>query len=157
MMRLAVLTALCVAVATDASARLVEPGTYLCSVEQLAFVSSTHLEDADPPIARGGPHHYRFRINISNERESDRLVVEEAPYDGPERSLVQWEDDNSTLHAPYVGDGYRFDAVGEVPGFLRFARDRRWGDDIQFYHSSFQYAGGEDIHLNARWGRCQRE
>jgi hypothetical protein len=157
MMRVAAFAAAAMGFATNASAQLVEPGSYLCSVEQLAAISSTHLEDADPPRASGGPEVYRFRMRVSAEPGSDRLIVEEAPYDGPGRSAMQWEDENSTLHAPYVGDEYVFNAIGDVPGFLRFTRDRRWGDDLQFYHSSFQFAGGEDIHLNARWGRCVRE
>lgn len=156
-MRAAILVAATFAFAGEASAQRVEAGSYLCSVEQLASISSTHLEDADPPVARADASSHRFRITVKPETNGRRLIVEEAPYDGPDRSSMQWEDDNSLLHAPYVGDGYRFDALGEVPGFLRFTRDPRWGDDLQFYHAGFQYAGGEDIHLNARWGRCQRE
>lgn len=156
-MRFAAITVAFSLFVAEASAQLVGSGSYICSVEQLASISSTHLEDADPPVASVDTDRYRFRITISTERDTDRLIVEEAPYTGPDRSLVQWEDDNSTLHAPYAGDGYRFDAIGDMPGFLRFTRDPRWGDDLQFYQSSFQYAGGEDIHLNVRWGRCQPE
>jgi hypothetical protein len=91
---------------------------------------------------------------VTSETES-RLRIVEAPYDGPQRSMAQWEDDNSTLHAAYVGDGRAFKAE-EGTGFLNFGRDR-WGEGLQFFHSGFQYAGGEDESVAVRWGRCARE
>jgi hypothetical protein len=156
-MRRLLIAVAAVAFATEATAESVQPGFYICSVEQLASINSAHLEDADPPRAGAGAGRYRFRISVRAERDGEGLIVEEAPYNGPDRSLSVWEDDNSTLHAPYVGSDYRFDALGETPGFLRFTRDLRWGDDLQFYHAGFEFAGGEDMHLSVRWGRCTPE
>ncbi len=136
-----------------ASAQAVRVGSYLCSVEQLAGVGSVHLEGAGPPDAFTSVEVYRFRIVVTQQR--DQFRIEEAPYDGPDRSMAQWEDDNSTLHGAYVGDGRAFKEV-EGSGFLNFGRDR-WGRDLQFYHAGFQYAGGEDESLAVRWGRCAPE
>lgn len=132
----------------------VAPGYYLCTVEAKASIGSTHLENAPPPDARvEETPRYRFRLLVS--AEGDRLRVTEAPYDGPERSLWQWEDDNSTLHAAYIGNGAAFVAEG-APGILNFGRDR-WGDALQFYHAGFEYGGGEDEQMSIRWGRCAPE
>lgn len=136
-----------------ASAQAISPGSYICTVEQLASISSTHLEGAGPPEAHASAQHYRFRIRVS--AISGALRVVEAPYDGPDASQFQWEDDNSTLHSAYEGDGRSFRAV-DGPGFLNFNRDR-WGEALQFYHAGYEYAGGEDEHLSVRWGRYRTE
>jgi hypothetical protein len=137
-----------------ASAQALREGSYLCAVEQRAGIGSTHLEGAGPPEAFAQAVHYRFRLTATRAPDG-RLRVVEAPYDGPEHSRYQWEDDNSTLHSVYVGDGRDFTAV-DAPGILNFARDRR-GDALQFYHAGYEYAGGEDKSLSVRWGRCAPE
>ena len=140
------------ALAGPAAAQSVQAGAYLCSVEQYAGVGSTHLEGAGPPEAFASSEVYRFRISATQESDG-RLRIVETPYNGPQRSAMQWEDDNSTLHAAYIGDGRAFEAE-EGPGFMSFGRD---GGGLQFYHSGFQYAGGDDESVAVRWGRCTRE
>ena len=135
-----------------ASAQSVRPGAYLCSVEQLAGVGSVHLEGASTPDAFTSDERYRFRLIVT--QEDGRLRIEEAPYDGPDGSPSQWEDDNSTLHSIYVGDGRAFRAE-EGSGFLNFGAAR--SGVLQFYQSGFQYAGGEDESVAVRWGRCVPE
>jgi hypothetical protein len=156
-MRVLVLAALLTTLAPgDALAqRSVTTGSYLCTVEQIAGIGTSHLEGAPPPSAFAGAERYRFRLTVTAEPTPGRFRVVEAPYDGPDASRAQWEDDNSTLHAPYVGDGRAFTAEG-APGILSFGRDG-WGEALQFYHAGYQYAGGEDESLSVRWGRCARE
>jgi hypothetical protein len=96
---------------------------------------------------------FAFTVNAVPNTRQWRIV--ETTYNGPDRSNYQWEDDNSTLHSAYVGDGRAFVAEGG-PGFMNFARDR-WSDALQFYHAGYEYAGGEDEHLSVRWGRCRVE
>lgn len=134
-----------------ATAQRVGVGAYLCSVHQMTAIGSTHLEGAGPPVVFSDSELYHFRILVTADPDG-RLRVVETPYDGPSRSMYQWEDANSTLHSPYVGDGREFRAE-DAPGFLTFG-PHRWGDDLQFYHSGFQYGGGEDESLAVRWGRC---
>jgi hypothetical protein len=142
------------ALANTAAAQSVQAGRYLCSVEQLAGIGSTHLEGAGPPDAFTSAELYRFRILVTPEADG-RLRVVEAPNNGPQQSTRQWEDDNSTLHTAYFGDGRAFRAE-EGTGFLNFGH-HRWGEGLQFFHSGFQYAGGEDESVAVRWGRCARE
>lgn len=137
----------------SASAQAVSSGTYICTVEQRASISTTHLEGAGPPEANIHTAQYRFRMQVTQNSGSFRIV--EVPYDGPDQSRMQWEDDNSTFHGAYVGDGRAFHSE-DGPGFLNFNRDR-WGPALQFYHSGYEYAGGEDQHLSVRWGRCAEE
>jgi hypothetical protein len=136
-----------------ASAQAVSAGTYICTVEQRASISATHLEGAGPPEASISDVRYRFRMQVTENSGSFRVA--EVLYDGPDQSRFQWEDDNSTLHSVYVGDGRAFHSE-DGPGFLNFNRDR-WGPALQFYHSGYEYAGGEDQHLSVRWGRCTAE
>lgn len=152
----AILTGLCALVfsAPPAFAESVQAGLYLCTVEQTAQIGSSHVEGAGPPTVSVNATPYQFRLRASTEADG-RLRIVEAPFDGESRSRFQWEDENSTLHAPYVGDGFLFGASG-APGFLRFSGDR-WGNALQFYHSGFQYGGGEDESLAVRWGRCEPE
>ena len=138
-------------VAGSAVAQSVQAGSYLCTVEQMAAIGSTHLQGAGPPEVFTDSEVYRFRLRVTTEGDG-RLRIVEAPYDGPDRSRYQWEDANSTLHSAYIGDGQAFEAE-DGPGFLNFRRDR-WGDGLQFYHSGFQYGGGEDESVAVRWGRC---
>jgi hypothetical protein len=138
-----------------ARAQALQAGTYLCTMEQRAGIGSTHLEGAGPPEAFSHAEHYRFRISVSAVRDTSQLRLVEAPYNGSDRSNYEWEDENSTLHSAYIGDGRAFTAEGR-PGFMNFARDR-WGDALQFYHAGYEYAGGEDESLSVRWGRCRAE
>lgn len=150
----AILAAATLMLASTAAAQSVAVGTYLCTVEQTASIGSTHVEDARPPSASTNNELYRFRLSVSDAPDG-RLRVVEVPYDATDSSRYLWEDDNSTLHSAYRGDGRAFNAEG-APGFLNFGRDR-WGDALQFYHSGFQYAGGEDESVAVRWGRCAPE
>lgn len=131
-------------------------GGYVCSVEQYAGIGSVHLEGSGPPAAFTEGTPYRFRLVVSVGAEAGQLRIVETPYTGPDRSTYQWQDANSTLHAPYVGDGRVFSAEGE-PGFLIVGPDRGHPGSLQFYHSGFQYAGGEDESVAVRWGRCSPE
>jgi hypothetical protein len=141
--------------AGGAMAQSLEVGSYLCSVEQKAGVRSTHLEHAGQPEAFADSDRYRFRIEVSaGPRPGTRQIIE-APYRGAEMSRYQWEDDNSTLHTTYVGDGREFTAVDSL-GFLSVSADR-WGEGLQFYHAGFEFGGGEDRQLSVRWGQCARE
>lgn len=133
-----------------ASAQGVDPGVYLCDVLEHATIASSHLEDSGPPEASVVDAPYRFRILVSGEAGALRII--EIPYDGPVASRLLWEDENSTLHTAYQGDGRAFLAERGT-GFLNFRRDR-WGAELQFHHAGYQYAGGEDEHLSVRWGRC---
>ena len=140
--------------ASVASARSIGAGTYVCTVEQRASIGSIHLEGAGPPQTDASAEHYRFRIQVEALR-AGRLRIVELPYEGPERSQFQWEDDNSTLHSAYLGDGRAFTAE-KGHGFLDFDDDRG-ADDLQFHHAGYEYAGGEDEKLSVRWGRCRVE
>jgi hypothetical protein len=139
--------------ATATPAHAIDAGSYLCTVERKAGVSTSHLEGAGLPETFASSELYRFRIVVTSDAGRFRIV--EAPYDGPERSAHQWEDDNSTLHGAYVGDGHRFTSETE-PGFLVVGPDR-WGSELQYYHAGHEYAGGEDKHVSVHWGRCTRE
>ncbi|MEJ0058207.1 MAG: hypothetical protein WDM79_00760 [Terricaulis sp.] len=136
-----------------ASAQAVGAGTYLCTTEQRASIGTTHLEGAGPPEASASTPRYRFRLHVTEHAGSYRVV--EVPYEGPDQSPFQWEDDNSTLHSAYVGDGRAFHSE-DGPGFLNFNSDA-WGPALQFHHAGYEYAGGEDRQLSVRWGRCVAE
>lgn len=142
-----------VALVALGQAGAVSVGSYVCSVEQKASIASTHLEGAGPPLASTDTQAYRFRIVVA--ADAGRLRIVEAPYTGADASPYQWEDENSTLHAAYLGDGRAF-AEEEGPGFLNFGRNR-WGPGLQFYHAGYEYGGGEDQSLSVRWGSCLRE
>ena len=134
---------------------LLHAGTYLCTSEQRAGVGATHLENAPPPSAFAEHARFQFRIAVTRNGADYRLV--EAPYDGPGHSDYQWEDDNSTLHAAYLGDGSHFEAA-DGHGFIDFALVRAgWGGELQFFHAGYEYAGGEDETLSVHWGRCASE
>ena len=146
-------SALCAGICGEASARVLSVGTYLCTVEQRAGIGTNHLEGAPPPTAYSGPQHYRFRISVT--AEGDRLRIVETAYTGADRSNAQWEDDNSTLHDAYLGEGDQF-SPEHGQGFLDFARNA-WGEGVQFHRAGFEYAGGEDEQVSIRWGRCVKE
>ncbi len=150
-MRLLVVVFAWTCFAASAAAQSVQGGSYLCTVEQMTAIGSTHLEGAGPPEVFSDTELYRFRIRVTADQDG-RLRIVEAPYDGPNRSRYEWEEENSTLHDAYIGDGRAFEAE-EGLGFLSFGRDR-WGVGVQFYHSGFQYGGGEDESVAVRWGRC---
>ena len=136
----------------DASAQTVEPGSYLCTVDQRAGVGGNHMEDSGPPTGYlDDQPRVKFRMAIVR---GPGFTVTELPYDGPGASQYQWQDDNAVLHGPYFGDGYKFTAA-EDQAFLRMATMADGA--VWFYHAGFEYAGGEDVALSVRYGTCRRE
>lgn len=133
-----------------ASAQTVAPGNYLCTVEQRAGVGGNHLEGSGPPTAfvDEAPR-LKFRIGIT---QGPGFTARELPYDGPEASRYEWQTSNAMLHSAYFGDGYDFSAA-EGQAFLRMAA--KSDDELWFYHSGFEYAGGEDVSLTVRYGTCE--
>ncbi|MES2001985.1 MAG: hypothetical protein V4444_06720 [Pseudomonadota bacterium] len=81
----------------------------------------------------------------------------EIAYEGPDRDRAEWEDKNSVLHSAYFGNGTDFYAA-DRPAFMTLYRTRpgHSDGDIAFYHSGFEYPGGEDENLAVRWGRCRK-
>lgn len=127
-------------------------GEYICRVQQRAGIGRTHLEDDPGPVAFVDEEPaYRFGIRVSAEGAQQRII--EVPYDGPDRSRSEWHTPNSTLHAAYVGSNGELRAAEDL-GFLNVGvldeRSRR----VWFYHSAFEYAGGEDVVLSSRYGVC---
>ena len=86
-----------------------------------------------------------------------RFRLLEIGYDGADRDATQWQTENSILHAEYRGDGNSFAAI-EDQAFLTFGKTRHKNSDgdFEFYHAGFEYPGGEDTMLSARWGRCKK-
>jgi hypothetical protein len=139
-----------------AAAEPILAGAYVCDVEQRVGIGSTHLEgDAGAMGFVDEAPRYRFRMSLSDDGEAQRAV--EAPYDGSDRSQLEWHTPNSTLHAPYVGADGVLRATGEEIGFLHLYADASSASRIRFYHSAFEYPGGEDTVVALRYGHCERE
>lgn len=135
----------------------VEPGEYLCTVAEKTSISQTHLEDSPLPAATvDDSPPTRFPIAISVEGNGDFRLVE-LPYTGSDRDPYEWHSEMSVIHGEYRGDGesFRSTAVGEE-GFFVIGRTVHANPDgnLEFYHSGFEWAGGEDLSLSSRWGRC---
>lgn len=138
-------------------------GDYLCRVDEIAGIASTHLEGASPPSAYSDKQRTVFKMRVSASRANGNLgaikyTAIELKYDGPDRDTAEWHTANSVLHSAYVGAGtggvVSLTAV-EDQGFMRFAASSNKGNALWFYHSGFQYAGGEDVQLAVRYGTCQ--
>lgn len=135
-----------------ASAQTVEPGNYLCTVDQRAGVGGNHLEGSGPPTGYLDKQpRIRFRISIAR---GPGFTVVELPYEGPDASGYVWQDDKAVLHSTYLGDGYAFTAKDDQ-AFLRMATMVK--GVVWFYHAGFEYAGGEDVALSVRYGTCEWE
>ena len=145
---------LVIATVLTASAENAASGIYLCSVEQRAGIGSTHVSDDAPASFTDESPHYRFRIQIVEEGETQRVV--ELAYDGADRSRSEWHTPNSTLHAPYVGVGGEFHATEDL-AFLYLSPARPGDGRRAFYHAGFEYPGSVDTVLSTRFGYCLPE
>lgn len=137
----------------------VKPGEYLCTVAEKTSISQTHLEDSPPPAAViDSSLPTRFPIAISVEGDGDYRLVE-LPYSGSDRDPYEWHSEMSVIHGEYRGNGesFRSTVTGEEAFFVigRTVHANRDGD-LVFYHSGFEWAGGEDLSLSSRWGRCSK-
>jgi len=147
---LAVVVALACATSPAWSA---ETRDYVCTVEQKAGIGAVHLEGAGAPeafIATETPT--RFAMQITG--EGQHFVAIETPYSGADRDRYEWHTSNTVLHSAYESDdGQDFVAV-EDRAFLRITT--MTDGSLRFYHSGFEYPGGEDTNLSVRWGVCVR-
>lgn len=144
---------------TTAAQKAIPAGTYLCTVMSRAGIRSIHIEGSGPPKAFAAdrdPTRFKMRITPNRNRTRPFRMVEIA-YDGPDRDQAEWEDANSVLHSAYLGNGTDFYAA-DRPAFMTLYRTRpgHSDGDIAFYHSGFEYPGGEDENLAVRWGRCRK-
>lgn len=136
-----------------AHATPIPAGFYLCEIEERTGIGQTHPEaDPGPAAFIDDTPRYRFRIEVRTEDEMQRVV--EAPYNGPERSMAEWQTPNSTLHEPYFGADGVFRAREDM-GFLNLGPGRN--GRYWLYHSAFEYPGGADVVLSVRYGQCERE
>lgn len=139
---------------TTVSHPAVRPGNYLCTVEQKAGISVLHLEGRDEPQAfesHDAPTRFAMRIEGTADGTGSEFRVIELPYTEADRDPREWQTPNSVLHSEYVGEWDQFFA-SEDQAFLRVGNN---GDGtIWFYHSGFEYAGGEDASLSVRSGNC---
>lgn len=137
-------------------------GRYLCTVAEKASIESLHLEDSGPPTAvsqRNVATRFRIEISEREDGQSDKLSLVELTYDGPDRDPTEWQTRNSVLHSPYVGRGSGFRSTdAEAEGFFVLGPTvhSNADGDFAFYHSGFEWAGGEDTYLSIRWGRCKK-
>lgn len=135
-------------------------GDYICTVTEKASIASIHLEDAGPPKAIVDdqlPTRFKLRIARSGQF-GDKFRLIEVPYNGDDRDLTDWHTTNSVLHGPYVGNGKSFLGTGDnANAFFVLGPTIHSNDDgvLAFYHSGFEWAGGEDTKLSIRWGRCK--
>lgn len=143
--------------ASGVSAKETIADEYICTVAEKASIASIHLEGAGPPKAMVDDRlPTRFKIRITGEGEQFRL--EEIPYGGTDRDPMEWHTGNSILHSSYMGDGNNFSATGgDKEAFFVIGPTIHTSKDgvISFYHSGFEWAGGEDTNLSIRWGRCK--
>lgn len=151
--------AIAIAQTSTASAISDKGGTYLCTVAQKAGIASQHREGAGPPSAfryDGPPTRFKMAISpIDDVKAQFRLI--ELPYDGADRDQAVWQTENSVLHGEYRGDGNSFTA-SEDQAFFAFGKTHQTDNDgdYEFYQAGFEYPGGEDTNLSARWGRCKK-
>jgi hypothetical protein len=137
-------------------------GEYLCTVAEKASIESLHLEGAGPPTAVVDDRlPTRFRLGISEGKgaNAQELRLVELPYEGADRDPTEWHTANTVLHSAYVGDGRSFISTerdAEDFFVLGPTVHSSVDGDLAFYHSGFEWAGGEDAFLSIRWGRCKK-
>ena len=137
-------------------------GRYLCTVAEKASIESSHLDEAGSPAAvsqRNVATRFKIEISERDDGQSDKLSLVELPYDGPDRDPTEWQTRNSVLHSSYVERGSGFQSTDvEAEGFFVLGPTvhSNADGDFAFYHSGFEWAGGEDTYLSIRWGRCKK-
>ncbi len=129
-------------------------GNFNCTVHQQAGISSIHLEGADPPRAYEEQDvNTTFGMRIDTSPDSNNpFVASETEDRGEHPDRAQYHTNYSLLHSAYYGDGFDFTAA-EDQGFLRLHHQKN--GNIFFYHSGFEYPGGEDVRLSVRFGECE--
>jgi len=135
-------------------------GAYVCTVKQKASIASRHMAGSgEPKAAIDSDLPKRFSINIkSHNIPFIGLQVDETPYAGSDRDRVEYHTENSVLHSSYSGAGPEFSANQDQGRFwLGKAATSDSDGDYEFYHSGFEYPGGEDTKLSIRWGYCKRQ
>lgn len=128
-------------------------GEYACTVLQKAGIASIHLEGADLPKAylEEGIRS-TFGIKIDHvEGDSTAYLVKETADSGDNPDRMDYGTQFTVLHSAYYGNGFEFKA-GEDQGFLRLHHRQDGG--LYFYHAGFEYPGGVDVRLSARFGEC---
>jgi len=160
MMKNCCLITLCLGLLGNTNAEHPFVGDYLCTVSEKASISSTHLENAGPPTAVIDKHlPTRFRMRISPVKHpKGKFQLTEINYKGTDFDQMSWHTIKSIFHGPYFGDGSRFVANDETDGVFSISQTRHANKDgdLSFYHSGFEWAGGDDTRLSIRWGRCKR-
>ena len=136
---------------TTGSAWSADARDYVCTVEQKAGIGAVHLEGAGAPeafIAAETPTRFSMRIT----GEGQHFVAVETPYSGEGRDRYEWHTSNTVLHSAYDSDDGRDFVAVEDRAFLRLTTMP--DGSLRFYHSGFEYPGGEDTNLSVRWGTC---
>lgn len=134
-------------------------GDYRCTVAEKASIESNHTEGSAPPVAvieERMPTRFTIRIAAGPD---NALQLTELPYDGADRDQREWHTPSSVIHGTYSwsGDSFRSDEDDEEAFFaLRPTVHSNVDGNLSFYHSGFEWAGGEDTYLSIRWGRCRR-
>lgn len=141
-----------------ASSRTSDVEEYLCTVTEKAGIAALHLEHAGPPeafVEQELPTRFKIRIS-ADPTARDRFSLVETDYSGPARDSRDYGTDQTVLHADYSGDGREFISEDD-PSFFVFFETARKNEDGEwaFYHSGWEYPGGEDTTLAVRWGRCK--
>lgn len=127
------------AAAGSASAADMPRGTYVCTVEQKAGIGAEMQEGAAPPAAFIDKATATFRIVVTPPSKRAKGRVSEAA--------------RSVLGTAYVGDGWRFGAVG-AQGFLQldYIGEAGW---LWFYHAGFEKPDIDHLNLSVRSGPCE--
>jgi hypothetical protein len=127
------------AAAGAASAADTPRGAYICTVEQKAGIGGEMLEGAALPSAFIDKATAKFRIVVTPPTKVTKGRVREVA--------------RTVLGGDYVGDGWRFGAVGEQ-GFLHidFIGEAGW---LWFYHAGFEKPDIDHLNLSVRSGPCE--
>lgn len=147
------------AAAQDSAPDRPSAGDYRCTVAEKASIESNHTEGSPPPVAvieQRLPTRFLIRIAAGPD---NALLLTELPYDGADRDQREWHTPSSVIHGTYSwsGDSFRSDEDGEEAFFALHPTVHSNADgDLSFYHSGFEWAGGEDTYLSIRWGRCRK-
>ncbi|MBD3770741.1 MAG: hypothetical protein IE925_11385 [Rhodobacterales bacterium] len=127
---------------------------YACEVRQKAGIAGIHIEGS------GNPKSFvdtelptRFRLRMTATANDKGYILSEQPYEGPDRDRREYQTENTLLHSTYSGDGTDFRSDEDL-GFMRLGK--RLDGTLWFYHSGFEYPGGADTDLSARWGLCNQ-
>lgn len=128
----------CIA-AGAASAANRPSGAYICTVEQKAGIGGEMMEGSDPPAAFIDKASAKFRIVVTPPTKKAKGRVRETAH--------------TVLKGDYVGDGWRFGAVGEQ-GLLHidFIGEAGW---LWFYHAGFEKPDIDHLNLSVRSGPCE--